>query len=225
MGWRLSFRVSTLRITIRANAIRLRKHYISLIWVANLREAGMKFKPLPDECLLDIRAWSSINNGDHQKREGNSVRKGELHIPRLEIDDNTECLFRNLMALEQCHYPRQEYICHYVKLLDFLVDIEEDVDLLVKKKVIVNRIGDSKAVVEMINKLCLEIQEVSSCYDGLAQQLNDYYENWWNESKAYLRRVYFKNVSVGTGTVVGLFNLANETVTHFPGYFFQYFIR
>ncbi|XP_011032900.1 PREDICTED: UPF0481 protein At3g47200-like [Populus euphratica] len=176
-----------------------------------LHQAGIKFKPLPDECLLDIRAW---------KQDENPVKKGELHMPPLEIDSSTECLFRNLMALEQCHYPRQEFICRYVKLLDFLVDVEKDVDLLIENKVIVSRLGDSKAVAELINKLCLEIVEVTSGYDALSQLLNDYYESSWNKNKAYLVSVYFHNVWIGTGTVIGLIILA-ITVTRFILFFFR----
>jgi hypothetical protein len=176
-----------------------------------LHQAGIKFKALPDECLLDIRAW---------KETENTVKKGELHMPPLEIDNSTECLFRNLMALEQCHYPRQEFICRYVKLLDFLVDVKKDVDLLIENKVIVSRLGDSKAVAELINKLCLEIVEVTSGYDALSQLLNDYYESSWNKNKAYLVSVYFHNVWIGTGTVIGLIILA-ITVTRFILFFFR----
>lgn len=176
-----------------------------------LHQAGIKFKALPDECLLDIRAW---------KKNENTVKKGELHMPPLEIDNSTECLFRNLMALEQCHYPREEFICRYVKLLDFLVDVKKDVDLLIENKVIVSRLGDSKAVAELINKLCLEIVEVTSGYDALSQLLNNYYESSWNKNKAYLVSVYFHNVWIGTGTVIGLIILA-ITVTRFIWFFFR----
>ncbi|XP_061962621.1 UPF0481 protein At3g47200-like isoform X2 [Populus nigra] len=176
-----------------------------------LHQAGIKFKALPDECLLDIRAW---------KETENTVKKGELHMPPLEIDNSTECLFRNLMALEQCHYPTEEFICRYVKLLDFLVDVEKDVDLLIENKVIVSRLGDSKAVAELINKLCLEIVEVTSGYDALSQLLNDYYDSSWNKNKAYLVSVYFNNVWIGTGTVIGLIILA-ITVTRFILFFFR----
>lgn len=176
-----------------------------------LHQAGIKFKALPDECLLDIRAW---------KENENPVKKGELHMPPLEIDNSTECLFRNLMALEQCHYPREEFICRYVKLLDFLVDVKKDVDLLIENKVIVSRLGDSKAVAELINKLCLEIVEVTSGYDALSQLLNDYYDSSWNKNKAYLVSMYFHNVWIGTGTVVGLIILA-ITVTRFILFFFR----
>jgi hypothetical protein len=84
------------------------------------------------------------------------------------------------------------------------VDTEEDADLLIKSKVIVNRLGESDDVAKLINKLCQGIAEVSSCYNRLAEALNEYYDSCYNKSKAFLRRQYFKNVWIGTGTVVGL---------------------
>ncbi|GLT69092.1 hypothetical protein SLA2020_412710 [Shorea laevis] len=61
-----------------------------------------------------------------------------LGSPTLKYLRHTEAVFRNLMALEQCHYPSKTYICNYVVLLDYLIDTEQDVELLVEKKVIVN---------------------------------------------------------------------------------------
>jgi predicted nucleic acid-binding protein len=58
-----------------------------------------------------------------------------LKVPCLEVEDSTECLFRNLMALEQCHYLLKAYICNYFVLLDYLIDTREDVELLVGKKI------------------------------------------------------------------------------------------
>jgi hypothetical protein len=168
--------------------------------IIDWNEAGMKFKPMPNECLLDIRAWS-----DGPEREG--IKKGEFHVPTIEIDDHTESVLRNLMALEQCHFPMEAYICQYVKFLDLLVDTAEDAELLIKSEVIINRLGESADVAGMINKLCKGIVEVSSCYNSLAEKLNDYSDSWWNMSKAFLRRQYFSNVWIGTGTVVGLFVL------------------
>jgi hypothetical protein len=165
-----------------------------------LEEAGMKFKPMPYECLLDIKAWSGGPGC-------NSIKKGELHVPTLEIDYHTECVLRNLMALEQCHFPKESFICQYVKFLDLLVDNDKDADLLIKSKVIINRLGESAAVVNLINDLCKGIVEVSSCYNSLAKKLNDYSDSCCNKRKAFLRRQYFRNVWIGTGTVVGLFVL------------------
>ncbi|KAJ6976744.1 UPF0481 protein At3g47200-like [Populus alba] len=174
-----------------------------------LEEAGMKFKPMEDACLLDIKAWSG-----GQEREG--IKEGELHIPILEIDEYTECLLRNLMALEQCHFPNEAYICQYANFLDSLVDNDKDADLLIESKVIINRLGESAAVAKLINNLCRNIivitNEVPSCYNSLAKELNDYSDIWYNQIKAYLRRHFFRNVVAGTATVVGLIVLIIKIV-------------
>ncbi|KAJ6887946.1 hypothetical protein NC652_029067 [Populus alba x Populus x berolinensis] len=161
-----------------------------------LHQAGMKFKRMRNKSLLDIRAWTA------PKTQGHSIKKGELYVPTLVMDDHTECLFRNLMALEQCHYPNEAFICEYVKFLDFLVDTKEDADLLIKSEVIDNRLGESDDVAKLINKLCLGMAEGSSCYSNIATDLNGYYKS--HKRMAYLRRHYFKNIWMGTGTVVGL---------------------
>uniref|UniRef100_A0A2N9I4D0 Secreted protein n=1 Tax=Fagus sylvatica TaxID=28930 RepID=A0A2N9I4D0_FAGSY len=87
-----------------------------------------------------------------------------LVIPRFVVDCKTEGLFRNLMALEQCHYPSHAYICNYIMLLDFLINTKDDVELLVDKRIIVNSLGSNKAVALMVNKLGQEIVEKNSCF-------------------------------------------------------------
>ncbi|CAJ1948136.1 unnamed protein product [Sphenostylis stenocarpa] len=62
-------------------------------------------------------------------------------IPQLKVDHNTECVFRNLIAFEQCHYPENPYICKYVSLIDSLIHTQLDVELLVEKEVIIHNDG------------------------------------------------------------------------------------
>jgi hypothetical protein len=76
------------------------------------------------------------------------------------------------MALEQCHYPTEAYICNYIMLLDSLINTEKDVDLLVEKKVIVNQLGSHEAVARLVNKLGHQILAEDSCYYELSQNLN-----------------------------------------------------
>ncbi|KAB1225087.1 hypothetical protein CJ030_MR1G005384 [Morella rubra] len=127
-----------------------------------------------------------------------------LELPHFVVDDSTETVFRNLMSLEQCHYPLEAYICNYMVLLDALINTEKDVDLLISKKIIVNQLGSTDAVTTMINKLCEEIGEVNSYYYPLSKQLSNHYDNFWNHAMATLTRVYFTNIWKGTATVVGL---------------------
>ncbi|KAF3948408.1 hypothetical protein CMV_025590 [Castanea mollissima] len=111
---------------------------------------------------------------------------------------------RNLMALEQCHYPKQAYISSYILLLDYLINTEKDVDLLVERKAIVNRLGSDEAVAKLVNKLGHQIVECKSCYFDLSEKLNGHYENFWNRNMASLTTVYFRDIWRGTATVVGL---------------------
>jgi hypothetical protein len=133
-----------------------------------------------------------------------------MHIfkfPQLVIDDDTEAIFRNLMALEQCHYPSKTYICSYVQLLDRLIDSENDVDLLVDKKVIAHHLGSNADVATLINKLgdrIVVITNECNYFDHIAQKLNDHYEFPLNHFLATLKREYFSNVFRGTATIVGL---------------------
>ena len=127
-----------------------------------------------------------------------------LVVPHFVIKHGTEDLFRNLMALEQCHYPLQAYICNYIMLLDFLINTREDAELLVEKKIIVHSLGSYKAVALMVNKLGQEIVENNSCYHDVAEDLNDHYGNRWNKNIASLRTVYFRDVWRGTATFAGI---------------------
>ncbi|XP_059433798.1 UPF0481 protein At3g47200-like [Corylus avellana] len=127
-----------------------------------------------------------------------------LKVPQLVIDDQTEALFRNLMALEQCHYPSKTYICNYVLLMDCLITTKSDVCLLVEKKVIVNRRGSSTEVTTLINKLGHMIVEPESCYHDLYKRLNDHCDNYWNRLVASLTSVYFRDFWRGTATIAGI---------------------
>jgi len=127
-----------------------------------------------------------------------------LVVPQFVVDDGTEDLFRNLMALEQCHYPSEAYICNYILLLYFLINSKEDVELLVDERIFVNSLGSNEAVANMVNKLGHEIVETNSYYHAVAKDLNGHYKNCWNHNMASLKTVYFRNIWRGTATVVGV---------------------
>ena len=137
-----------------------------------------------------------------------------LVVPQFVVEDGTEELFWNLMALEQCHYPFEAYKCNYILLLDCLINSEEDVELLVDKRIIVNLLGSSEAVARMVNNLCLEIIETKSCYRHIADDLNKLYDSPWNQNIS-LRNVHFWDVWRGTASVVGVLVLV-ITIFNFP---------
>nr|XP_023927764.1 UPF0481 protein At3g47200-like [Quercus suber] len=127
-----------------------------------------------------------------------------LVIPPFVINHGTEHIFRNIMALEQCHYPFQAYICNYIVLLDFLINTRDDAELLVDKKIIVHSLGSNKEVAKMVNKLGKEIVEKNSCYYDVSKELDKHHKNWWNKNIASLKTVYFRDIWRGTATFVGI---------------------
>ncbi|XP_044476247.1 putative UPF0481 protein At3g02645 [Mangifera indica] len=175
------------------------KGYITKIPNAvKLYGSGVKFKrhDVPD-CLLDIRLGE-------QKQRIPCFKVKELKLPFLPVDDNTEPLLRNIMALEQLHYSNDAWICSYVKLLDYFIETEEDVDLLHGKGIIENCLGDNASVANIFNKICNEISLTESSYYNITRDLKAHYRNPWNHSKAKLSSVYFNDLWTGTASVAAI---------------------
>ncbi|WCJ22979.1 hypothetical protein M5689_005034 [Euphorbia peplus] len=162
--------------------------------ITKLNQAGLKLVTSQEKCLLDV-----------EFRPRKSCLTGAvLELPTFEVDDTTEFVVRNVMALEQCHYPAETYVCSYIRLLDLLIDTAEDADLLVEKKIISNGLGNGKAVADLVNKLCDQIVEVKSCYVNVATKLNNYYGSCGNHTMATLRSAYFGDLWKGTGTIAAI---------------------
>ncbi|XP_031259648.1 UPF0481 protein At3g47200-like [Pistacia vera] len=178
-----------------------------------LHESGVKFKSVknkdavkPGDSKRKCKPEKGLLNIEFEKREREDsciwwLRGQVLKIPRLKIEDGTECLFRNLMALEQCHYPFETHICNYIDLMDALINTRKDVDLLVDHRIISNCVGDHDSIKVMFNRLCLEITPSTSCYLDICKRLKEHHERWWNRTKATLISVYFENLWRGTGTI------------------------
>ncbi|KAG5033361.1 hypothetical protein JHK82_016925 [Glycine max] len=142
-----------------------------------LSEAGLRFKVLESEsCLLKFDFSGRV-----------------LKIPQLVVHDWTETLFRNMVALEQCHYPFQSYITDYVEFLDFLVNTNRDVDILVQERVFLNWLGDTDSVATMINGLMKDIViKNTSQYFDVNEKLNAFHKNPCRKLMSALRRDYCK---------------------------------
>ncbi|KAG6630573.1 hypothetical protein CIPAW_13G028400 [Carya illinoinensis] len=184
-----------------------------------LEESGVEFREVEDRHILDIK----FRKGKYCLKDCPFLNcswifnwlvcleriQPVLELPALTVDDTTECLFRNLMALEQCHYPTQAYICNYI-LFSY-------VDLLVEKKVNFNQLGSDEEVATLVSKLGRQIVEVNSCYCELSQKLNGHYEHFWNRNMATLKRIYFRVIWRSTATVVGIIFVALNVWNIFPG--------
>ncbi|XP_060674830.1 uncharacterized protein LOC107435923 [Ziziphus jujuba] len=162
-------------------------------------------------------AGVKFRRGDKEARLTDIKKKGglcwlngcclDLQFPELSVKDDTECIMRNVMALEQFVYPREPFICNYVFLLDQLISTQGDVQFLIDKKIVSNWLGNSDAVVDLVNKLCDQIVVSNFFYNQLCEELNKHHENALNVFRATLNRVYFKDLFTISSTAVAAFFL------------------
>ena len=147
---------------------------------------------------------------------------GELTMPRLMVHDDSETFFRNMAALEQCHYPYHTYIGDYIVLMDFLINEGKDVDILVDKEIMVNILGDSQKVVDLFNNICsgMVFSSSNASYHTLGKNLNAFYEHPMHKHKAVFIRDYFstpwKIASLITAVVLLLLTLIQTICSLIP---------
>ncbi|KAL8158789.1 hypothetical protein V2J09_000326 [Rumex salicifolius] len=132
----------------------------------SLHDAGVKFRVTNSGNLLDI---------------GFNMDTGVLTLPELQVGDDTEELFRNVIAFEQCHYHRDTYLTNYVFFMDCLIDSKEDVHLLAKEGIIHNFMGSDEELASLINTLCTYARTSSHFYyTSISKQLKQHSKKRWN---------------------------------------------
>ncbi|XP_058084059.1 UPF0481 protein At3g47200-like [Magnolia sinica] len=161
---------------------------------AELQLAGVKFKKKKDfSSILDVE-----------------FSGGVFKIPQLCIDDNTNTLLRNLVALEQLCYPRVTFhFTNYVGFMDCLVNTSKDVALLRCNGIIDNLSGSNEDVACLFNQLCsgIFVDFENNYLSGIYKDVDKYYNTpWnmgWNKCWGNLRSGYFSNPWVGLSSVAG----------------------
>ncbi|KAI8556899.1 hypothetical protein RHMOL_Rhmol05G0292200 [Rhododendron molle] len=124
------------------------KHCELTLSALDLHYAGVKFVPTTD--LHEVRF---INTGIGCWQ----CRTLEFQIPTISIRNTTESFLRNVIALEQCSTRVPRYFTSYAKLMDMLINSEDDVRVLKNDKVIHNYLSTDKDVRDLFNKLCKEV--------------------------------------------------------------------
>lgn len=151
--------------------------------ITDLHQAGVKFRPVSKGRLFDIKFHPA---------------SGVLEIPHLTIVKETELLFRNLLAFEQCH-GSSNFINDFVVLINHLVNTPKDVDLLIQYGIIDNWLPDSAGVSSLFHGLVKEvsINPHNFYYAGHVEDMNKYCRTPWHKWKATLKQDYFRNPWAG----------------------------
>ncbi|KAI4332490.1 hypothetical protein L6164_017394 [Bauhinia variegata] len=149
-------------------------NYKDIPTASAFKETRGKFQINESNCILDLQ-----------------FSKGCLKIPHIQVADDIEILLRNMLALEQCHYRRDRNIADYVYLMDFLINSEKDVDVLVESGIFFNWLGDNDAVAKLFNSLGKGIMfDSKSRYTDLFDEMNVFYNDRWRRKWTTLKRDY-----------------------------------
>ncbi|XP_020240022.1 uncharacterized protein LOC109818896 [Cajanus cajan] len=108
------------------------------------------YKALPDSVITDSLL---LENQFPFSLLQTLFDKRDLVIPLLVVEDRTEIVFRNLVALEQCHYLDASYITDYIGVMDILINMSRDVDIPIQKKVLINWLGDTDSMANLFTGL------------------------------------------------------------------------
>lgn len=166
--------------------------------MTELYRAGVKFKVGSGKNMFDIQ-----------------FNKGTLQIPKITFSDQSEVNLINLLVFEQSQCKETEnYINDYIGILNILVNSPEDVSLLVKNAILVNKLGDSKKGCTMIKNMGDGVNIVDYNkfhFAPLCEKLNEHCAKSRHKWLALLRQNYFntpcKTISVIAAACIILFTL------------------
>lgn len=155
-----------------------------------LRDAGVSF------CKSDTNSFRDI-----------SFAGGMLSLPPLEIDDTTESLLLNLMALERLHATAGNEVTAYAFFMDGLINTTDDVALLRTEEIIMGWVGCDDNIAKMFNRITKEATLVVFKDDiqiDVNHTLNVYCKKKMHKWRASFVQTYLKNPWVFTSLIGGL---------------------
>ncbi|KAG6484273.1 hypothetical protein ZIOFF_061068 [Zingiber officinale] len=124
--------------------------------------------------------------------------KGVLTIPQFEVDDDTNILFRNLIALEQCDIRNIADVgapfTAYVFFMSCIIHTAADVEILQRNDIIISGIGSNRQVARLFNSLCKEVVvDSDKCYlSQVVKEVNAHSNSIWKSWWAELIYKYFR---------------------------------
>jgi len=125
-----------------------------------------------------------------------TFRNGVVEIPFFPIDENTESLFKNLIAFEQTDSSFGDDITAYVTFMAHLARTCDDVSLLVQKGIIVHLLDSDDEVSALFTRLTKEVtfdSESEYYLKRLCLILEAHYQSRLNRWVAWLWLNHFSN--------------------------------
>ncbi len=117
-----------------------------------------------------------------------------FYLPVITLDENTEVIWRNLVAYEACNKSGPVVFTRYTELMIGIIDTEEDVRLLREQGIVFNHLKSDEEVAGKWNGICTSIKLTRVHFiDKVIESVNKSHESHW---KVRIGKVFKKHVFV-----------------------------
>lgn len=178
---------------------------------SELQEAGIKFKK-----------QDAVSGFLHIK-----YCEEKIEIPPIRITRNSETIFLNLVAFEQFYPHEKPYITAYIIFMDRLINSVNDVKILSKVGIIVEKYGSSDDVATLFNKIGRElwVNSDKNYLKNTCRRIHQSTEKVWPRLRATLVHDYFNSpwafISFLAAVVLLVFTFFQTFFSAFPKFAFE----
>ncbi|KAJ6849857.1 putative UPF0481 protein [Iris pallida] len=157
---------------------------IAIPSVAELCAAGIQFQP---------------RRGDVTTVEFDA-KTATVYLPVVTLDVNTEVILRNLVAYEASAVSGPLVFTRYTELMNGIIDTEEDVRMLRKRGVVVNRMKSDGEAAALWNGMSKSVRLTNVGFlDTVIRDVNKYYRSRWRvKSREFMKKFVFDSWQVLT---------------------------
>ncbi|KAF0904968.1 hypothetical protein E2562_039212 [Oryza meyeriana var. granulata] len=147
--------------------------------VSELASAGVQFVPA---------------NGDIST-VAFDAKTATFHLPVVTLDSNTEVVLRNLVAYEASAASGPLVLTRYTELMNGIIDTDEDVALLRRRGVVLNRMKSDGEVAKLWNGMSRSVRLTRVAFmDSAVEEVNRYYDGRWRmKTKRFMLKYVFSS--------------------------------
>ncbi|PUZ61942.1 hypothetical protein GQ55_4G318500 [Panicum hallii var. hallii] len=152
--------------------------------VSELVNAGVKFLPTTGD--LSTVAFDA--------------KAATFSLPVVTLDCNTEVVLRNLVAYEAAAASGPLVLARYTELMNGIIDTDEDVALLRRRGVVLNRMKSDGEAAKLWNGMTRSVRLTKVApMDRAVEEANRYYNSRWRvKAKRFMRKYVFSSWQVLT---------------------------
>ncbi|CAN6221917.1 unnamed protein product [Urochloa humidicola] len=152
--------------------------------VTELANAGVKFVPTAGD--LSTIAFDA--------------KTATFSLPMVTMDSNTEVVLRNLVAYEAAAAAGPLVLARYTELMNGIIDTDEDVAVLRRRGVVLNRMKSDGETAKLWNGMARSVRLTKVAFvDRAVEEVNRYYNGRWRvKAKRFMRKYVFSSWQVLT---------------------------